>query len=55
MINLVVVTFWWCIDLILWWWGIDWENIYIYLGMEIFGYMFWVMEIDELNFYVAEP
>ena len=50
MINLVVVTFWWCIDLILWWWGIDWENIYIYLGMEIFGYMFWVMEIAELSF-----
>ena len=22
--------------------------------MEIFGYMFWVMEIAELNFYVAE-
>ena len=26
-----------------------------FLGMEIVGYMFWVMEIDELNFYVAEP
>ena len=22
---------------------------------KFFGYMFWAMEIDELNFYVAEP
>ena len=40
VINLVVVTIWWGIDLILWWWGIDCENFFIYLffflGMEIF-------------------
>lgn len=34
MINLVVLKFWWAIDLILWWWGIDCEDIF--LGMEIF-------------------
>ena len=33
VINLVVVTFWWGIDLIFWW-GIDCGNIF--LGMEIF-------------------
>ena len=27
----------------------------MFLVMEIFGYMFWAMEITELNFYVAEP
>ena len=33
VINLVVVTFWWGIDLIFWW-GIDCGNNF--LGMEIF-------------------
>ena len=47
VINLVVTTFWWGIDIYIY--------IYLFLGMEIFGYMFWVMEIAELNFYVAEP
>ena len=28
----------------------------IFFGVwKFFGYMFWVMEIAELNFYVAEP
>ena len=63
MINLVVVTFWWGIDLIFWWWGIDYENIF--LGMEIFGFVGFgygkffghvvlVMGINKLNFYVIE-
>ena len=34
VINLVVVTIWWGIDLILWWWGIDCENFFIFF----FGY-----------------
>jgi len=34
VINLVVVKFWWGIDLILWWCGIDCEDIF--LGMEMF-------------------
>ena len=55
MINFAVVTFWWSIDLILWWWGIDCENIFFFLGMEIFWLYVLVYEIDELNFYVAEP
>ena len=51
VINLVVVKFWWGIDLILWW-GIDCRNIF--WVWKFFDYMFLVMEIDELNFYVAE-
>ena len=30
VINLVVVTIWWGIDLILWWWGINCENIFFW-------------------------
>ena len=30
VINLVVVTIWWGIDLILWWWGIDCENFFFF-------------------------
>ena len=41
VINLVVVTFWWGIDLILWWWGIDCENIFWYGNFLVICFWLW--------------